>query len=311
MTTAVCIGRMTDSSYVINGFVSGVDRNHIYYGSFDFDTSLFDVWSTFNIIEIGNLNQLKYSVLPLTYDSYNDLIYLASADVENNQSKLCVIAATNGALVATFNQIQQPIISLQFDNFQRKLFAHVEIHQSQSLIIEIDTNNGTIKRVIGTLNSLNATALSSYSPVSEEYFLMMIENEQYIFIAFNTNNVSDSKRTSLDFIPLNMRCDYKTSTIYITYIDQPDRFISSIGTLNQTTGHIDNYLGIVSRSTNLHLTAVSAYDMAQDIYYTSTVSNPLNSTGIIYIDTYRQEIQSRNLPNNITKTHGWFIKQFG
>lgn len=305
-----CVARLKDSPSMINGFVSGDDQNHIYYGALDLDTSSFDVWSTFSLIEIGNPNHLKYSVLPLTYDSYNDLIYIATLN-DKNETKLSVIAGTNGALISTFTQIKQTIISLEFDIFQKKLFAHLQINEYQSSIVEIDTFNGTIKHCIGILNNFISTALSTYSPVTKQYFLIMIHSDQYLFIAFNTTNSTESMNTSIDFIPLNMRYDYKTSTIYMTYLNQPDHFISSIGILDQQTGHIDQHLAILTYNSNIHLMGVSTYDTAKDIYYTSIFSNEYNSTGMICIDTDREEIQSILLPKNITKTHGWFIKQLG
>lgn len=308
--TRDCVARLKDSSSTINGFVSGDDQNHIYYGAFDFDTSSFDVWSTFSLIEIGNPHHLKYSLLPLTYDSYNDLIYIATLN-ENNETQLSVIAGTNGALISSFTQIKQTIISLQFDLFEKKLFAHLQINDNQSSIVEIDTSNGTIKHSIGILNYSTPTALSTYSPVTKEYFLIMIQSNQYLFIAFNTTNSNTSIITSLDFTPLNLRCDYKTSTIYITYVNEPDHFISSIGILDQQTGHIQQNLGILTYNSNIHLMGVSAYDTAKDIYYTSIFTDQLNSTGILSIDIDRGEIEPIIFPTNITKTHGWFIQQFG
>jgi hypothetical protein len=55
-------------------------------------------------------------------------------------SLLSVINATTGYLIRTFNSIENYIISLQYDIFQKQLFAHIETDREKvTQIVEIDT----------------------------------------------------------------------------------------------------------------------------------------------------------------------------
>ncbi|CAF5164694.1 unnamed protein product, partial [Rotaria sp. Silwood1] len=112
-----------DPPRILHGLFSDSDQTHVCYGSLNIDTSQFNIANSLNINDVGNPKNIKYPVLPLTYDPNNDVIYIAAP---NNESKtiLSVINATSGNLISTFKSISNTIISLQFDIFQKQLFAH-------------------------------------------------------------------------------------------------------------------------------------------------------------------------------------------
>ncbi|CAF3061214.1 unnamed protein product [Rotaria sp. Silwood2] len=144
-------------SNVLYGLFSDSDETHVYYGLLDLNTSQFDIFSSLNINDVGNPKNLKYSVVPLTYDPNNELVYMAAPD-NNGKTILSVINATTGNLLSTFKTISNTIISLQYDNFQKQLFAHIETNfENVTVIGEIDTSNGNIKQILGIINNTKPT----------------------------------------------------------------------------------------------------------------------------------------------------------
>ncbi|CAF1016402.1 unnamed protein product [Rotaria sordida] len=131
----------------------------------------------------------------------------------NNQNKiiLSVINATNGMLLHTFNSIPNEIISLQYDIFNNKLFVHTETNdENLTQIVEIDTNNGNFKQILGQISGAKPTDISSYCPICRKYFLVMFENDHFMYAAVNTSDGGGiSWRVPLNFSPLNIRFTYK------------------------------------------------------------------------------------------------------
>lgn len=94
-----------------------------------------------------------------------------SALNNRNQTLLSVINATTGTLLRTFDPIENYIISLQFDIFEKQLFAHIEIdHEQISQIVEVDTMTGKFKQVLGTIRQAIPTYISSYCPICKKIF---------------------------------------------------------------------------------------------------------------------------------------------
>ncbi|CAF4085933.1 unnamed protein product, partial [Rotaria sp. Silwood1] len=218
-----------DPPRILHGLFSDSDQTHVCYGSLNIDTSQFNIANSLNINDVGNPKNIKYPVLPLTYDPNNDVIYIAAP---NNESKtiLSVINATSGNLISTFKSISNTIISLQFDIFQKQLFAHIEtVNENVTLLAEIDTNNGNIKEVLGTIQDSKPTHMSSYCPICRKYFLMMIEDQQFVYVGVNTSNQGGVDwKAKINYSPISMKFDYKTFTMYTTYINTTERVISSI-----------------------------------------------------------------------------------
>ncbi|CAF1109202.1 unnamed protein product, partial [Rotaria sordida] len=259
-----------DPPRILHGLFSDSDQTHVCYGSLNIDTSQFNITNSLNINDVGNPKNIKYPLLPLTYDPNNDVIYMAAP---NNESKtiLSVINATSGNLISTFKSISNTIISLQFDIFQKQLFAHIEtVNENVTLLAEIDTNNGNIKEVLGTIQNSKPTHMSSYCPICRKYFLMMIEDQQFVYVGVNTSNQGGVDwKAKINYSPISMKFDYKTFTMYTTYINVTERVVSSIGILNRTLGGISKVVGIISEDPELTVTSLSAFDIGEKIFYAS------------------------------------------
>lgn len=89
----------------------------------------------------------------------------------NNKTILSVINATTGHLLSTFGIISNTIISLQYDIFQKQLFAHLETNiENVTIIGEIDTTNGNLKEILEKIDNAQPTHISSYCPICRKYF---------------------------------------------------------------------------------------------------------------------------------------------
>lgn len=296
--------------HVLYGFFSGIDHNHIYYGSFDLDALKFKNLSTLSIEAVGDPNRIKNSAVPFAYNPHSDVVYMAALDSQN-KTILSVVDATVGNLLSTFRSILYPIVSLQYDIFQNKLFAHIDVDGTLSYIGEINTSDGSVKRLLKSFSTTFVTSISSYDPTTGKYFFIADPTTQYACFTLDTNSPTNYTVIPIDVLPRSMRLDYKTSTMYITYVEEPDEFISSIGVLDRTTGDISAYVGTLTYNSSVVLTSLSTYDNAKNIYYVSIESSPANNIGIAYIDIDTAHVTRTLLPHNITKSHGWFIKQFG
>lgn len=111
-----------DASHTLGGLISDFDTGHIYYGSLDLDTLLFGNFSSLSVNDVGNPNNVKYSVLPLTSNPNDDVIYIA-APYNQNKTILSVIGATNGSHPSAIKSISYVAISLRYDTFQNKKVA--------------------------------------------------------------------------------------------------------------------------------------------------------------------------------------------
>ena len=290
VTISKCVVR-EDLSHVLHGLFSDSDETHVYYGSLDLDASQFNIFSSLSINDVGNPKNIKYPVLPLTYNPNNGVVYMAAPNSQN-KTILSVINATNGKLITTFTSVSNPIISLQYDIFQKQLFAHIETdHENVTLIGEIDTNNGSVKQILGTINDIKPTHMSSYCPICRKYFLIMMEDQQFVYVGVNTSNLGGIDwKVVISFTPISIRFDYKTFTMYTTYLNQTDDIISSIGILNRTIGGISQVVGIISDDSSIVATTHSAYDIAEKIYYTSIHSTwPFPTEGVSYVNTNTSE----------------------
>ncbi|CAF1252858.1 unnamed protein product [Rotaria sordida] len=310
MITSVYATRQ-DPSNVLYGLFSDSDETHVHYGLLDLDTSQFNIFSSLSINDVGNPKNVKYSVVPLTYDPNNDVVYMA-APSNNSKTILSVINATTGNLLSTFETISNTIISLQYDIFQKQLFAHIETNfENVTLIGEIDTNNGNIKQILGTINNTKPTHMSSYCPICRKYFLIMIEDKDFIYVGVNTSNSGGVDwKAIINFPPISIKFDYKTFTMYATYINQTDGITSSLGILNRTLGGISKVIGIISQHPEIYVTSLSAYDVAQNIYYASKQLSFPSYSGVSYINVNTSEEKSILLTKTKYNSYAWFIKQF-
>ncbi|CAF1125752.1 unnamed protein product [Rotaria sordida] len=145
MIISICKSEQEDQ-HIIHALFGDIYKNDIvYYGFVDLDKSEYNILSTVNVDDVGNPQKRKHQIVPLTYDPSNDIVFMSAI---NNQNKtiLSVIDATNGMLLHTFNSIPNEIISLQYDIFNNKLFAHAETNDKNlTQIVEIDTNNGNFR----------------------------------------------------------------------------------------------------------------------------------------------------------------------
>ena len=305
-----CLAKQ-DPPRILHGLFSDSNETHVCYGSLNVVTSQFNISNVLDINDVGNPKQIKYPLLPLTYDPNNDVIYMAAP---NNERKtiLSVINATSGDLISTFKSISNTIISLQFDIFQKQLFAHVETDKENvTLLAEIDTNNGNIKEILATVRDSKPTHMSSYCPICRKYFLMMIEDQNFVYVGVNTSNQGGVDwKANINYSPISMKFDYKTFTMYTTYINATSTLISSIGILNRTLGGISKVVGIIAEDPELIVTSLSAFDIAEKIFYGSIQLSLPHYEGVSYVDVDTSESERTLLTRTQYNSYGWFVKQF-
>jgi len=300
-----------DPSHILHGLFSDSDQTHVCYGTLNFDTSQFNISNKLNINDVGDPKNIKYSVLPLTYDPNADVIYMAAPN-NNKQTILSIINATNGKLLSTYKTIKNSIISLQYDIFQKQLFAHIETDEENvTSIIEINTNNGNIKQILGTIHNMKPTHISSYCPICRKYFLMMIEDQYFTYVGVNTSNSGGIDwKVKINFSPISMKFDYKTFTMYTTYINTSVHFVSSVGILDRTKGEISKDVGNIYEDPNIVVTSLSAYDIAENIFYASIELTGPIVQGVSYVKVDGSESKLILLPKANYISYRWFIKQF-
>jgi hypothetical protein len=101
------------------------------------------------------------------------------------QTTLSVINATNWLTYTyTFNSIENSIISLQYDIFQKQLFVHIEIdHKNVTHVVEIDSENEKFKQISSIIRESKPTHISSYCwPICRKYFLLAHQGNHSIYI---------------------------------------------------------------------------------------------------------------------------------
>lgn len=297
-------------SQILHGLFYDNNLDFVRYGTFDFNTKQFNIINSLNIQDIGNPQKGKYGIIPLTYDPNNDVIYTAAPDRENRPI-LSVINATTGVLLSKFTSMNFSIISLQFDIFQKELFAHVETAEENTTeIIEIDPNNGQMKRILGRILRAKATHLSSYCPICRKYFLFVEQNNSFVYIGVNsTDGGGISWQTPINIHPIDMKFSYKTFTMYTLYLNQTDRLFY-VGILNRTIGSIGEILAKITDDRTVNVTAPTAYDIAENIFYSWTLSTVEINKGISYVYLNTSDVKSINLGQENFTPYGWFVKQF-
>ncbi|CAF1251061.1 unnamed protein product [Adineta steineri] len=301
-----------DSISPLHGLFYDLNQTNIYYGSINVTDGQFNIVNTLNINDVGNPKLSKYPVLPLAYDPNNDVIYISAPNNENRKPILSVINATTGLLMRMFNTIEYDIVSLQYDIFQKQLFAHIETNQENlTQIVEIDTNNGNIKQILGTIQKSKPTHISSYCPICRKYFLIAIQDNHYTYIGVNSSDGGGiSWQTPIHFAPISIRFDYKTFTMYSVYINQTDQIMSLVGILNRTIGGIGQIVGTISYDSILIATQLSAFDIEQKIYYASFQADWPYSTGISTLNLNTTVQKWTFLPKSNYYSYAWFVKQF-
>lgn len=307
----LCRTNAIDEHFLHGIFYEVNDQTHLYYGSIDLDVSQIQILNSLKIDDVGNPKNRKYSVLPLTYNPRDELIYMAAPSTDN-QTIISVVNATTGAFLRRLCLMKNEIISIQYDIFQNQFFAHVETNVLNSTqIIEIDTTSGSIKRTLATMNNVQPTDISSYCPICRKYFLMGIQNEKFVYIGVDSTDAGGiSWQTPMNFRPMSIRFDYKTFTMYSAYINQTDDLISTLGIVNRTLGGISDIVGTISTDRNLIVTQLSAFDIDEKIYYASSISSWPYSLGMSYVNVNGSH--TRNIPLFATEyyPYGFFVKQF-
>ena len=306
----VTISRSEPSiSQVLHGlFYDNVNDSSVYYGALDLDASRLTIINTLSIDQIGNPNERKYTGLPMAYDPTHDLIFTAAANLQK-QVILSSINATSGALLNTFTSTFVNIVSLQYDIFQQQLFAHVETDtENRTEIIEIYTNNGTIKRVLATIDNAQPTDISSYCPICRKYFLMLLRNNRFVYVGVDSTDTGGiSWQSPMDFSPVSIRFDYKTFIMYAAYIN---RTHSMIGIVNRTSGSISEVVATISNDSNLLVTGLSAFTIADKIYYTSTIIRSPYSLGVSYVNVNTSQSTVDPLTAIPYHPYAWLVKEY-
>ncbi|CAF2585696.1 unnamed protein product [Rotaria sp. Silwood2] len=311
MIISICESKQEDQ-HIIHALFADINKNDIvYYGLVDLDKSEYNIINTLKVDDVGNPRKSKYQILPSAYDPSNDIVFMSAIN-DQNKTVLSLINATTGILLHTFDSISNQIISLQYDIFNKKLFAHTETNdENLTQIVEIDTNTGSFKYILGQISGAKPTDMSTYCPICRKYFFIMFENDHYIYVAVNTTDGGGiSWRVPLNFSPLNIRFTYKTFLMYSAYINQTDETTSQIGIIDRTTGSIGKVVGTISNQTNLLVTRFSAFDIANSLYYISDIMISPFSNGISYLNVNTSETKRISLPKSNYNFYAWFIKQF-
>ena len=79
--------------------------------------------------------------------------------------------------------------------------------------------------------------------------------------------------TPIHVNPLNIHFDYQTFAMYSGYLNETDTLSSLLGILNRTLGDISDIVGKISDNLTVIATSLSAYDIAEKIYYQSIQSD--------------------------------------
>ena len=308
----ICEGQQ-NSSHLLHGlFESGnASSPFIHYGIFNVEAKQFTLISSLNIDDVGNPLHRRFFT-PLAYDPNTDVIYM-SAPNKQNQTLLSVINATTGSRLRTYNPMENSIISLQYDIFQKQLFAHIETgREMETQVVEIDTNNGKIKEVLGTISQALPTQASSFCPICKKYFLIVREQDHYAYVAVNsTDGGGVSWRTPLDIRPISMHFDYKTFTMYTVYVNESDTARFQLGILNRTIGSIGKVIKTFGTSGKIAISSVSTYDVAENFFYSLLISfsSPI-SLDLSYVNVNTADGNDIELPRDARLPLAWFIKQF-
>lgn len=294
------------SSKILHGIFHDNDLAFVRYGSIDLNTKQFLLINSLNIKEVGDPQKTKYGITPLTYDPNNDVIYMAGSQ-NGNKAILTRINATTGQLLTRFNAMDQVIISLEYDIFQRELFAHVETDQENvTEIVQIDENNGKIKLILGRIVQAQATHIASYCPICRKYFLLVRESNTYTYIGVNsTDGGGISWRSPIDFHPIDMKFDYKTFTMFTLFINQTDQLFY-LGILNRTIGGIGQTIARISADPKTNVTSPTTFDFDENIFYSLTLTNSVK--GISCVNTNTSDVKAISLDQYTP--YAWFIKQF-
>ncbi|CAF1438901.1 unnamed protein product [Rotaria sordida] len=153
--------------------------------------------------------------------------------------------------------------------------------------------------------------MSTYCPIGRKYFLIMLENDHYIYVAINTTDGGEiGWRVPLNFCPLSIRFTYKTFLMYAAYINRTHETTSQIGIIDRITGSIGKVVVTISNQTNLLVTRFSAFDIANNLYYASDIMIRPFSNGISYLNVNTSETERIALPKTNYNFYAWFIKQF-
>ncbi|CAF1368639.1 unnamed protein product [Rotaria sp. Silwood1] len=311
MIISICKSKQEDQHVIHALFGDRTQNDIVYYGFVDLDKSEYNIINTLKVNDVGNPRKRKYQILPSAYDPSNDIVFMSAIN-DQNKIILSLINATTGILLHTFDSIPNEIISLQYDIFNKKLFAHTETNDKNlTQIVEIDTNTGNFKDILGQISGARPTDMSTYCPICKKYFLIMFENNHYTYVAVNTTDGGGiSWRVPLNFSPLSIRFTYKTFLMYSVYINRTHETTSQIGIIDRTTGSIGKVVGTISNQTNLLVTRLSAFDIANSLYYTSDIMIRPFSNGISYVNVNTSETNRISLPKTNYNFYAWFIKQF-
>jgi hypothetical protein len=307
---SICVAQPNDPSHILNGLFYDYNEALVRYGSLNLDIQEFNIISSLSINDVGNPLKGKYAVTPSAYDPNDDVVYMAAPNNEN-KTILSIINATTGSLLRTFNSLENYIVSLQYDIFQKQLFAHIETERENvTQVVEIDINTGKLKQILGTISQAKPTHISSYCPICRKYFLIAQQDNHRIYIGVNsTDGGGISWQTPLDFFPTTMKFDYKTFTMYTVYVNQTtDNFL--IGILNRTIGGIGKVVATITDDPNIFVTTPSAYDIAQNIFYSLTISTLPFNIGASYVNLNTSDGKVIPMPRNQYNPYAWFVKQF-
>ena len=299
-----------NSSNILHGIFYDDDLSFVRYGSIDLNTKQFLLINSLDIKEVGDFQKTKYGIPPLTYDPNNDVIFMSGSH-HQNKSILTRINATTGELLTRFNAMDNAIISLEYDIFQRELFAHIETDQENiTEIVQIDENNGKIKQSLGRIVQAQATHIAAYCPICRKYFLLVKESNTYTYIGVNsTDGGGISWRTPIDFHPIDMKFDYKTFTMFTLYLNQTDQLFY-LGILNRTIGGIGQIISRINNDSKMNVTSPTAFDIEQKLFYSFTLTNSNLIKGISYVNTNTSDVKSISFDQNQYNPYAWFIKQF-
>ena len=305
---AICEGQQ-NSSHIVHGLF--VSRNTssplIHYGTYAIDNKQFTLINSLHVDQVGDITRREFN--PLTYDPNTDVVYIVGLSKQNH-SLLSVINATTGVLLKTFNPFENEIFSLQYDIFQKQLFAQMDTGREMELqVIEIDTSTGKIKRVLATIPQASPSQVSSYCPICRKYFFMIRDRDNFTYVGVDSTDAGGvSWRTPIDVRPSSIHFDYKTFTMYIAFTNKTERARFQLGMLNRTIGTVGN---IIYTFDERHIpTPVSAFDIAEKLYYSFILSfQPLDFEAS-YVNVNTGAGQQVQVPRETPVAIGWFVKQF-
>jgi hypothetical protein len=98
--------------------------------------------------------------------------------------------------------------------------------------------------------------------------------------------------------------------MYTVYFNENETDVYRLGILNRTIGGIGKEIATLTRSGNVAVSSISAYDVYVDMFYSLIVTLAPPALEISYVNVNTADTKEIPLLRNSYIPYTWFIKQF-